>query len=390
MQWLLPQGIEDLLPPQAGALEQLRRQLLDLFARWGYQLVIPPLVEYADALLTGVGGDLHSQTFKVNDPLTGGALAIRADMTPQAARIDARYGRADAPSRLCYLGGTLNVTPATLDASRNPLQVGAELFGHAGPESDIEIVRLMLDMLALVGISDVHVDLGHVGIFRALAGHAGLDDDTERQLFDLLQSKARPDIREFLAGLDLAPGQRERFALLADLHGDISVLAQARERLAGAETSVVRALDELEAIALGLRSFCPDQPLFFDLSELRGYDYHTGLVFAAYAPIQGQAVAWGGRYDGIGRVFGSERPATGFSADLKKLAAGYAGQAPAANPVLAPWDADPGLQARVRELRGQGREVSYQLPGSPLPAQSCARLTRDDAGHWQLQEAQDD
>ena len=232
MRWLLPPGIEDLLPPQAQALEGARRRLLDLFAAWGYRLVMPPLVEYADALLTGTGADLAQQTFQVTDPLSGRLLAIRADITPQVARIDARDSD-PAPARLCYLGSVLTAQEAAPGACRNPMQVGAELYGHGGPESDVEVLRLMLATLRSAGHDSTHVDLGHVGIFGGLSRAAGLDTDAEHTLFELLQRKARADIADFVAGLGLAPAMRDWFVHLPQCFGPIDRLPALRAMLPG-------------------------------------------------------------------------------------------------------------------------------------------------------------
>lgn len=381
MRWLLPPGIEDLLPPQAQALEAARRRLLDLFAAWGYQLVMPPLVEYADALLTGTGADLAEQTFQVTDPLSGRLLAIRADITPQVARIDAR--NADpAPARLCYLGSVLAAQEGAPGTCRNPMQVGAELYGHGGPESDVEVLRLLLATLRAAGHEQVHVDLGHVGIFRGLSRAAGLDADAEHTLFELLQRKARADIAEFVATLGLDERARDWFVQLPQCFGPIDRLPELRQRLHDLPPTVTAAIDELDTIARELLRFVPDLPLFVDLAELRGYHYHTGLVFAAYGAGYGQAMAWGGRYDGVGGVFGRARPATGFSADLKRL---LGTPALPALPVLAPWSSDPELTALIERLRADGRAVIHELPGSD-PGPVGARIVHRD-GAWSLQDA---
>lgn len=381
MRWLLPPGIEDLLPPQAQALEAARRRLLDLFAAWGYRLVMPPLVEYADALLTGTGADLAEQTFQVTDPLSGRLLAIRADITPQVARIDARDSD-PAPARLCYLGSVLTAQEGAPGTCRNPMQVGAELYGHGGPESDVEVLRLLLETLRTAGHDKVHVDLGHVGIFRGLSEAAGLDTDAEYTLFDLLQRKARTDIAGFVEARGLSATARDWFVQLPQCFGPIDRLPELRGRLRGLPAAVTTAIDELETIAGELLNFVPDLPLFVDLAELRGYHYHTGIVFAAYGAGYGQAMAWGGRYDGVGAVFGRARPATGFSADLKRLLGTPAAPPP---PVLAPWSSDPELTALVRRLRADGLSVIHELPGSD-PGPVGARLVHRD-GAWQLQDA---
>lgn len=363
--WLLPEGIEELLPPQAAQLEQLRRKLLDCYRSWGYDFVMPPFVEYLESLLTGAGGDLELQTFKIIDPMTGRLLGVRADMTPQAARIDAHQLRRAAPVRLCYLGTVLHTRPEGFSGSRAPLQVGAELYGHGGIESDLEIIELTLETLALTDVRDPHVDLGHVGIFRGLARQAGLSEQTEARLFDALQRKAVPEIDDLLAEESLPGEVAAMLEGLANLNGGEEVFAEARQALAAAEPGVQAALGELESIARKLRERHPQLPLHFDLAELRGYKYQTGIVFAAFVPGHGQEVARGGRYDDIGRVFGRARPATGFSADLNTLVA-LSASAPAGQPqagVLAPASDDAGLRAKVRELRAAGNRVVYALPG---------------------------
>lgn len=376
MAWQLPPGIEDYLPPRAAALEAVRARLLALFQGWGYELVIPPLVEYAEALLTGTGADLEAQTFRMVDPLSGAMLGVRADMTPQAARIDARHFGTDVV-RLCYLGSVLTATQAAPGATRNPLQVGAELYGHAGIEADVEVLRLMLALLEAGGGGPTQLDLGHVGIYRALARAAGLDPDTEHAVFGLLQRKALPELRLLLAGTDCPRRLRDWLAGLGELYGGVDELSEARARLAGAPADVLAALDALEAIARELQRFEPQARLSFDLAELRGYGYHTGAVFAAYLPGQGQAIARGGRYDGIGRAFGRDRPATGFSAELDRL---IPPPAPAAVPVQVPWDADPELARLVDELRAAGRPVVPAFGAAPAAGPRVERVD----GRWRL------
>ncbi len=318
-QWLLPEGIDQVLPPAAWRLECARRELLDLFSCWGYDLIIPPLIEYLESLLTGTGNDLDLQTFKVTDQLTGRMMGLRADMTPQAARIDAHPLQRSEPTRLCYMGTVLHTRNDGFGGSRSPLQVGAELFGHAGVESDVEIIKLLLESLQLLSISDIHIDLGHVGIFRGLARDAELSAQQENELFEALQRKAVPEIEEMLKAFVGDAGQRQRLAALADLNGDRSVLQRAREQLAGASESVLAALDNLGAIASLIEQRAGTETLNFDLAELRGYRYQTGMVFAVFVPGCGQEIARGGRYDAIGKVFGRSRPATGFSTDLREL-----------------------------------------------------------------------
>ncbi|NHZ69996.1 MAG: ATP phosphoribosyltransferase regulatory subunit, partial [Thermotogales bacterium] len=381
--WLLPEGIEDLLPDQAMQLEQLRREILDLYRSWGYELILPPFIEYLDSLLTGSGHDLDLQTFKLIDQLSGRLLGLRADMTPQAARIDAHRLQRDAPSRLCYLGTVLRTRPDGFDGSRSPMQVGVELFGHAGAESDVEILELMVATLALTGIEDIFLDLGHVGIYRGLAHDAGLDEEQEALLFDALQPL--PEINAFLAGLDLSTAQRERLAGLATLNGDAEVLEKAQVLLQGSGDSAQSSLEDLVRIARLATMRLPDVSLHFDLAELRGYQYQTGVVFAAFVAGRGEEIARGGRYDEIGKVFGRARPATGFSTDLRSLMRlGNRDWPQPAGAILAPVEEDPALADKVRVLREQGERVVQQLPGQAgnIAETGCDRVLRWSGSEW--------
>lgn len=373
--WLLPAGIEETLPAEAEAIERLRRELLDLFSSWGYRLVIPPFIEYLESLLTGTGEDLELKTFKLTDQLSGRLMGVRADMTPQVARIEARHLRSDQPVRLCYLGTVLYSLPDGVSRSRSPIQLGAELYGHSGIESDCEILCLMLEALRRAGVDDVHLDLGHVGIFRGLSRQAELSQRDEAVLHDALQRKAAPEIDRLLGSVNKSVGGMIRD--LSGLNGGEEILPEAAKRLSKASPEVRAALDSLRALADALRDRVAEVPVHFDLAELRGYRYHTGVVFAAFVPGSGQEVARGGRYDNIGRDFGRPRPATGFSADLKAL---MRVRAPSkegsdAEGILAPWSAAPELKALVRELRDAGERVVYALPGQKVDARSlgCAR-----------------
>lgn len=390
--WLLPEGIEEVLPLEAQQLETLRRRLLDLFRTWGYELVMPPLVEYLESLLTGTGNDLDLQTFKITDQLTGRLMGVRADMTPQVARIDAHRLKRTTPVRLCYTGTVLHTAPDGFARSRNPLQVGAELYGHAGIESDLEVLCLMMETLAAAGVRDAHLDLGHVGIYRGLVREAGLNAEQESILFDALQRKARTDIEESLAQFALTKAYRQRFAQLTDLNGGAEALEEGRRVLHGASAETMNALEDLCGLAQAVRRRLPHAPLHFDLAELRGYRYHTGAVFAAYVPGQGQAVAQGGRYDDIGAVFGRARPATGFSADLKTLA--RLASAPAAvqaGGIFAPCTDDSALDAQIRKLRAEGECVVCALPGQAGGAREmgCERVLELRQGVWTVVKRED-
>jgi ATP phosphoribosyltransferase regulatory subunit len=389
-QWLLPDGIEEVLPPEAWRLERARRELLDMFACRGYDLIIPPLIEHLESLLTGTGNDLDLQTFKVTDQLTGRMLGMRADMTPQAARIDAHPLRRDAPTRLCYMGSVLRTRADGFGGSRSPMQIGAELFGHAGIESDTEILELVLETLSLLQISDVHIDLGHVGIFRGLARDAGLSTVVENDLFDALQRKAVTGIEEILMAHVADAGQRSRLAALAQLNGGADVFESAREVLAGAGESVMAALDNLGAIASLLRQRAGDVTLNYDLAELSGYKYQTGMVFAVVVPGCGREIARGGRYDAVGEVFGRARPATGFSTDLKTLInLSQRDFGTISGAILAPADEDADLHVMVKALREQGERVVHALPGQAGDAATmgCDRVLAKDKHGWVIRQA---
>jgi len=317
--WMLPDGVEESLPEVAWRVEDLRRALLDHYRAQRYDLILPPLIEHLDTLLTGAGSDLEDKTFKLTDPAGGRLLGLRADMTPQAARIAARHFAQVPVVRLCYLGTVLHTRPDSLGGSRAPRQVGCELFGEASLSGDLEILRLMLDTLQLAGIRDAHVDLGHVGIYRAIAAKLGLDADDEDSVFDILQRKSQPDLRDFVSARKLPESAAKGLSALMDLNGDVTVLQRARKTLDLSEPGVADAIVALEHAAAELQRAAPDAPLHVDLGELRGYRYHTGLVFAAFVPGHGRDVARGGRYDGVGTEFGAARPATGFSADVNEL-----------------------------------------------------------------------
>ena len=384
--WLLPDGIEEILPEEAKHLESLRRKILDTFACWGYELVIPPFIDYLDSLLTGSGHDLELQTFKLTDQISGEMLGVRADMTPQVARIDAHNLNAEWPTRLCYTGTILHTKGDPLEKTRSPMQIGAELYGHAGKESDVEVIRLMLEMLAMSGLQNVHLDLGHVGIYRALSKQAGLNDVQEAELFDVLQRKARPELQELMAGYSINEELKATFLKLPQLNGGKEIIAKARAVLLTANDEVRQALADLEAIADKLSVCFPSLPVSFDLAELRGYHYHTGVVFAAFVPSVGKEIARGGRYDNIGAIFGRARAATGFSADLKVLSAlgkaSYQKEAQAL--IFAPYPGDAALHEKIRDLRAEGLAVVQQLPGQTGTAQElgCTSVLAQDHQNW--------
>lgn len=376
MRWVLPEYIQDVLPAEARKLEGLRRRLLDAYNLRGFQLVTPPLLEYLESLLTGAGEDLQLRTLKVVDQISGRTIGVRADMTPQVARIDAHLLNRAGVSRLCYCGSVLHALPASLTASREPLQLGAEIYGHEGLEADIEVVRLLADSLGIAGLTTSRIDLGHMGLFRALAGAASLSAEREALLFDLLQTKDVPSLTEFLA--DVPETQRRALLALPRLYGDRSILDKAREVLPGIP-EVARALDELSRLAEALA----DLPVSFDLADLRGYHYHSGMVLAAYAEGVSGAIALGGRYDRIGESFGRGRPATGFSLDLRLLARGL-DEIPAAGAILAPSCGPTGLDAQINSLREAGEVVIANLPGhdGTWSEAGCDRQLVQRGGEW--------
>jgi ATP phosphoribosyltransferase regulatory subunit len=369
--WLLPEGIDELLPEQAGRLEALRRDLLDQCATWGYRYVIPPLVEFTDSLLVGLGADLDLVTCKFADQMSGRMLGVRADITPQAARIDAHSLGEEGVTRLCYAGSTLQAVPQSTGVSRSPIQLGAELFGSASIEADAEVITLLLSLLQRGQVeAAVTLDIGHIGIYDALFSDTALEPELERQVFDALQRKSGPDI-ERLTEL-LAPDVATKLQQLASLHGSPDVLQRARDVFAG-EAVVQRALDQLDKVLARVRNGFPKVGLYVDLTELRGFRYHTGLVFAVYLEGRGSAVAKGGRYDSIGAVFGRNRPATGFAIDLKALVEDIRQLPFDAPPIVAPQGDDPALLAAIAALRAAGRTVVVDL-GEELETNDAQRL----------------
>ncbi len=379
--WQLPEGIEEILPARAATVERLRRTLLDLYRSWGYQLVIPPLVEFTESLLVGLGRDLDLLTFKLTDQLSGRTLGVRADITPQVARIDAHSLAQEGITRLCYAGSTLHTRPKTLLASRSPIQLGAELYGDNSLAADVEIVRLMLATLETAGLAQITLDLGHVGVYEAVLEQAGLDAEQEQTVFDALQRKSVPDLELALAGVDEAVANL--IVALAGLHGDESVLVRARELFAEQAPAALPAVDALQEVASDVARQRPGLDIYFDLAELRGYHYHTGIVFAAYVPGHGRALANGGRYDDVGAVYGRARPATGFAADLKALLELLPGEAPAAGAISMPDADDPALERRVRELRAAGEIVINCLGTDPDPR--CDRELAEQGADWVVQ-----
>jgi ATP phosphoribosyltransferase regulatory subunit len=353
--WLLPEGIEEVLPNQAFAVESLRRNLLDYFHNWGYDLVIPPLVEFTDSLLSSAGKDLDMLTFKLTDQLSGKAMGVRADVTPQTARMDAHSLQRQGPNRLCYASTVLYTRPRHALATRSPIQVGIELYGVAGLEADLEVTSLLAESLMQSGVEDLCLDLGHVGIFRAIEEELNIDDALKNELFALLQSKScelTGWVEHHITDTEIAGMLRG----LPALAGSVDVLDTARAFFANAPAEVELALDELQVVVDGLQRECPQLQIYLDLCELEGYHYHSGIVFAAYADKARQALANGGRYDDVGEIYGRARPATGFSIDLKALAELVANGHSEKGIYADPSD-NPAYLQFVKSLRQRGERV---------------------------------
>ena len=372
--WLLPEHIEDVLPAEARAIERLRRAILDLFEAHGYELVAPPLLEYVESLLSGTGRDLDLATFKLVDQLSGRMLGIRADHTPQVARIDSHLLNRKGVARLCYCGSVLHTVPAGMTKMREPLQIGAELYGHAGIEADVEIVQLMIASLKAAGVDRIHIDLGNPGIYRALTEKSGLDAEDSEALFHAVAQKDAPRALEL--GGDIV-------AALTSLNGPRDVITAARKRLP-ALPAISVALNSLERLATLCEA--PGVEVSVDLAELGGFNYESGLVFAAFAPGSPDAIARGGRYDEVGASFGRARPATGFTMDLRQLAA-MAPKPGIDEKILAPALDDPTLKEAIAKLRGAGHVVVVEMPGTELHREElgCARkLEKKGDGKWHV------
>jgi len=366
--WLLPEHIEDVLPAEARAIERLRRAILDLFERHGYELVAPPMLEYIESLLSGTGRDLDLATFKLVDQLSGRMMGVRADHTPQVARIDAHLLNRQGVARLCYCGSVLHTRPAGMTKMREPIQIGAELYGHAGLEADVEIVRLMIAALQRAGLERVHIDLGNPAIYRAMAQAASVDAERAEEVFHAVQQKDAAAAGEL--------------AVLTALNGGAEVIARARSELPQSR-AIAAELDKLERLAE--RAAGPAVEVSVDLAELGGFNYESGLTFAAFTPGSPDAIARGGRYDEVGASFGRARPATGFTMDLRQLAA-LAPPAPARARILAPCVEDPSLDIAVAQLREAGEVVVVELPGhaAARPELACDRRLEKKDGKWRV------
>ncbi len=382
--WLLPEHIADVLPAQARRIEELRRALLDRARAYGFELVMPPLLEHLESLLSGTGRELDLKTFKLVDQLSGRMLGLRADTTPQAARIDAHLLNREGVTRLCYCGPVLHTRPAGLAATREPLQFGAEIFGHGGLEADLEAAELALDSLMAAAVGELVIDLADARVLRGVLAGVPLEAGQLQDIVRALSDKDAPALADLTAA---APAQtRQALAALLRLYGGDEVLVEARRSLP-ARGLVRDALDQLQWLATHLRAAYPGLRVGFDLSDMSGYAYYSGSRFAIYGAGCSDALARGGRYDEVGAVFGRNRPAVGFSLDLKSLAE-VAGPSPSPTAIRAPWGEDPDLRAAMRRLREAGHTVLAVLPGHEPEAQAfaCDRELVHVGGRWVLRD----
>ena len=385
--WLLPEGVDEILPPRAILLEQMCRKLIDLFSSWGYEFVIPPMMEYLESLLTATGEDLDLQTYKITDQLSGRLMGIRADITPQVARIDAHLLKRNIPTRLCYLGSVLHSRTNSSGDSRSPLQLGAELFGHEGVSSDIEIVKLMLATLDAVRISNICLDVGHIGIFRSLISKSQLNSMQESEVFEIVKRKAKDELKIFYKKLKINDDSSKAMLDLIDLHGDAGILDDAIHAFDKLSPDIRKYVNEVKTLTDSIIDKF-DVSINIDLSELRGYNYHTGMIYTAFVPNEGKGIAFGGRYDDIGSAFGKARPATGFSTDVKQLLELQNISEDTPDKIFAPVDDNDSLQKKITELREQGKIVIQELEGQNATAKemNCNQTLVCENDQWVVKE----
>ena len=381
--WLLPEGVDEILPPRAILLEQMCRKLIDLFSSWGYEFVIPPMMEYLESLLTATGEDLDLQTYKITDQLSGRLMGIRADITPQVARIDSHLLKRNVPTRLCYLGSVLHSRTNSSGDSRSPLQLGAELFGHEGVSSDIEIVKLMLAILDVVRISNICLDVGHIGIFRSLISKSQLNSMQESEVFEIVKRKAKDELKIFYKKLKINDDSSKAMLDLIDLHGDVGILDDAIHAFDKLSPDIRKYVNEVKTLTDSIIDKF-DVSINIDLSELRGYNYHTGMIYTAFVPNEGKGIAFGGRYDDIGSAFGKARPATGFSTDVKQLLELQNISEDTPDKIFAPVDDNDSLQKKITELREQGKIVIQELEGQNATAKemNCNQILVCENDQW--------
>ncbi|MEG3592504.1 MAG: ATP phosphoribosyltransferase regulatory subunit [Pseudomonadota bacterium] len=359
--WLLPEGIEEILPREAEWLEKQRRIVIDLFSSWGYRLVEPPLIEFLESLLVKNSEAIDLQTFKLVDQLSGRMMGVRTDITPQVARIDAHSLKSEGPERLCYFGNVLRTRAEGINNIRNPLQVGAEIYGDDSIESDLEIILLMLEVLEKTGIKNMHLDIGHAQIFKDVCDDAVLDDPQRANLFDIYQRKANTELNAFVEKLSCDKKKKNNILVLAKLSGSSKVLEQAKADYSGSK-KIITALEYLEIVSHNLLKHKPDLNLHIDLAECRGFHYETGIVFSVFVEGQGQEIARGGRYNEVGKIFGRARAATGFSMDLKEVMTNLLpSKTKKINAIRAELTDDSKQIEKIKNLRENGETVLFKL-----------------------------
>ena len=381
--WLLPEDIADVLPAEARKVESLRRAILDLYQSYGYELVAPPILEFLDSLLTGTGFDLNLQTFKLVDQLSGRTLGLRADMTPQVARIDAHLLNRAGVTRLCYAGSVAHARTPVGSSAREELQLGAEIYGCATWEADLEAITLLLKTLSVAGLEKVYLDLSHAGILAGILDGQNLDKATVEALYSLLQSKDRPRLSQWATCLPAKVS--EALMALTELNGPCSEVLAKAKRVLPKHAAIDGALADLERLVSAAAQLSANLELSIDLADLRGYQYHSGVMFAAYVDQLPQPIARGGRYDHVGQAFGRPRPATGFSLDLLTLA-NLSPMNVRKLAILAPWVEDAALSKAITTLRSQG-EVVIQVPvGTAAEAAEyeCDRELVKQGSSWEV------
>jgi len=383
--WLLPEDIADVLPAEARKVESLRRSILDLYQSYGYELVAPPILEFLDSLLTGTGSDLNLQTFKLVDQLSGRTLGLRADITPQVARIDAHLLNRAGVTRLCYAGSVAHARTPVGSSAREQLQLGAEIYGCASWEADFEAISLLLKTLGLAGLSKVYLDLSHAGILTGVLDGQALDKESIEELYDLLQSKDRPRLTQWATRVPVKTAQA--LMALTELNGPCAEVLAKAQKVLPQHASIDRALNDLERLVAASTNLSNGLELSIDLSDLRGYQYHSGVMFAAYVEKLPQPIARGGRYDHVGQAFGRSRPATGFSLDLLTLA-NLSSLDVRKMAIAAPWLDDAALNSAIAQLRNRGEVVIQVLAGGEVESAEyvCDRELVRQGNAWEVKQ----
>jgi ATP phosphoribosyltransferase regulatory subunit len=383
--WLLPEDIADVLPAEARKVESLRRSILDLYQSYGYELVAPPILEFLDSLLTGTGSDLNLQTFKLVDQLSGRTLGLRADITPQVARIDAHLLNRAGVTRLCYAGSVAHARTPVGSSAREQLQLGAEIYGCASWEADFEAISLLLKTLGLAGLSKVYLDLSHAGILTGVLDGQALDKESIEELYDLLQSKDRPRLTQWATRVPAKTAQA--LMALTELNGPCAEVLAKAQKVLPQHASIDRALNDLERLVAASTNLSNGLELSIDLSDLRGYQYHSGVMFAAYVEKLPQPIARGGRYDHVGQAFGRSRPATGFSLDLLTLA-NLSSLDVRKMAIAAPWLDDAALNSAIAQLRNRGEVVIQVLAGGEVESAEyvCDRELVKQGNAWEVKQ----